>query len=192
MNLLAHLHAADFLDPVAAAGNFTADFCRRPGSPAFQYGVEVHRKIDSFTDSHPAVLASRKFFPEDLRRFSPVLLDLTYDHCLSRTWEKWSPDETREAFIDSRFALMESEFDALPARAVETIERVKKARWLQRYDKTDGVLHGINRIIRFRPRFTKMLDGMEYIELEIEAITKAFESFYPDLLAHVAENAETR
>ena len=55
MNLLAHLHLGRDLGPIAAAGNFSADFCESAGSPQFDAGIQFHRAIDAYTDAHPLV-----------------------------------------------------------------------------------------------------------------------------------------
>ena len=101
MNLLAHLHVGNRLSPVAAAGNLAADFCRKANCAEYQKGLELHKKIDMFTDAHPAVVNARGLFPGELRRFSSVILDLVFDYCLSRSWHQWQAT-SRSTFIESR------------------------------------------------------------------------------------------
>ena len=40
----------------------------------------MHRKLDSFTDSHPVFLRSRGRISDMNRRYSGVLIDMFYDH----------------------------------------------------------------------------------------------------------------
>ncbi len=64
MNFLAHLYLSGD-DPEIMVGNFIGDFVRgRNVRDQFKtniaLGIELHREIDEFTDSHPVVMESKK------------------------------------------------------------------------------------------------------------------------------------
>ena len=43
-------------------------------------GIQLHREIDQFTDSHPIVRESKLRLRADFRHYSPVIVDVFYDH----------------------------------------------------------------------------------------------------------------
>ena len=89
MNFLAH-SALAFGDPALLAGQFAGDFVRGRDLSAFPTrvarGIRLHRRVDAFTDAHPAVVAARRAFEPDLRRHAGIVVDVVFDHLLARAW----------------------------------------------------------------------------------------------------------
>lgn len=79
MNYLAHLHLGG-REPQQLLGSLYGDFVK--GSlqgrfpPALEASIRLHRHIDSYTDSHPLVLAALARFPRERRRFAGIVLDV--------------------------------------------------------------------------------------------------------------------
>ena len=101
MNWLAHLHLARDSD-AALLGALLGDFALGTSGLDCWGAVEhreilVHRRVDRFTDTHPAVEALRARFPDGRRRYAGIVLDLYFDHCLARDWSRWS-DTALDAF----------------------------------------------------------------------------------------------
>ncbi|MGB0580729.1 MAG: ACP phosphodiesterase [Limisphaerales bacterium] len=183
MNLLAHLHLGQELDPVAAAGNLTADYCPTAGSDEFLTGIWFHRSIDAFTDHHPLVTEARSLFPSELRRFAGILCDLAFDLCLSRTWEEWE-ECSRDRFIDEHLTRI-LEADELPSGSAEIVQRGHDERWLHAYAKIEGIGLAIERISLRRPVFSKMIGAEKHIGRIYPELEQQFRLFYPQLRAHI-------
>lgn len=87
MNYLAHLFLADDT-PESLLGNLLGDFMKgvvkEQFSNSIQQGIELHRKIDSYTDSHPVVRNAKHLISLERRRYAGVLLDVFYDHFLAK------------------------------------------------------------------------------------------------------------
>ncbi len=187
MNLLAHLHAGDRLSPVAAAGNLVADFCRKSNCPEYRAGIEFHKKIDAFTDSHPVVLEARQLFPGELRRFSAVILDLVFDYCLSRSWEQWHHANSRSDFIESRLEKILQVSDRLPTGAASMIFSMQQSKLLHRYAELEGVEFSMRRIVARRPKFAPMLGAISLLETQYHLVDETFQKFYPELLIYLRQ-----
>ena len=73
MNFLAHFHLA-WPDQDLVAGGLEGDYHKGPVdaslSDGLQRGVRLHRAIDAYTDSHPALAGLRQEFTPRLRRFA--------------------------------------------------------------------------------------------------------------------------
>ena len=111
MNHLAHFHLA-WPERDLLAGALEGDYRKGPlGSdiPApLARGVRLHRLIDAYTDQHPDLAELRRAFPQRLRRYAGILLDLSFDHYLSLHWHAFADLELPE-FNDRVLAVLEEE-----------------------------------------------------------------------------------
>lgn len=101
MNFLAHLKLAG-ADENLRMGAMLGDFVRGRAAleeftPGVRAGIQLHRRIDSFTDALPEIAALRAWFPGEFRRYAGIIIDLGMDHELARNWGRWSR-QTLEAF----------------------------------------------------------------------------------------------
>lgn len=83
MNYLAHLYLAkDSTETMI--GGILGDFVKGGAKDQYPHkikkGIELHRKIDSYTDSHPRTRASRRLYRSPWRRFAGIIVDLCNDH----------------------------------------------------------------------------------------------------------------
>ena len=107
MNYLAHaLLAGDH--PADRIGGVIGDFVKGPLDPlpaglgpGLAAGVMLHRRIDSFADTHPAFLRSRGRVSAARRRVAGVMVDMFYDHFLARHWAHFS-DQALGDFTDRK------------------------------------------------------------------------------------------
>lgn len=115
MNYLAHLYLADCAGS-SLIGNLMGDFVRGRLDGRFaariEHGIRLHRRVDSFTDRHPAVRRSRHRLPAAWRRHAGIMVDVFYDHFLAREWEAYHP-ESLEAFAARVYAALDSQRDEL-------------------------------------------------------------------------------
>jgi acyl carrier protein phosphodiesterase len=115
MNFLAHIYLSQDRDLVQI-GNFAADPIKGKKYKSLplemQKGVLLHRKIDSFTDSHAIVYKSAHRFFEKYGHYNGVIMDVFYDHFLAKNWNKYSPVPLAE-YVDRFYKLLEIHFDLL-------------------------------------------------------------------------------
>ena len=100
-------------------GNFLGDFVRTKDMSnlpeSVQTGVNLHRTIDRFTDSHEAVKESIKILRPHVGRYASVAIDIIYDHFLSNQWAYYSPISLRE-FCDHFYFILRREKEILPQK----------------------------------------------------------------------------
>ena len=118
VNYLAHVYLARHDDEAmlgALLGDFvgTADLHRY--SATMQDEILLHRKIDSYTDRHPAVVAARAMFPDGRRRYAGIALDVYFDHLLARAWPAYS-EVALDAFAQRFYATLRAHHALLPER----------------------------------------------------------------------------
>jgi len=157
-----------------------------------RHGIETHKRIDAFTDSHPIVSKSKAH----LAKRGPlkgVVLDILYDYYLSIHWEKYAYVE-REHFLETFRTKAPHAMDGYPDRAQEVIARVVINRQLSSYITMDGVARAFGRIDKRLTERTRSKDtATRYLPIilkENDYLEKAFLDFFPDLMVEIAKELE--
>jgi len=184
MNYLAHLHLGGD-QPEQLLGSLYGDFVKgwlQGQWPAgIEAGIRLHRQIDVFTDEHPLLLASRERFPRERRRYTGILLDLFFDHCLARHWHDYA-DQPLQQFSHRVYQLLLEE-PQLPGHLAHIAPRMAEQDWLGSYSEfatLELVLAGMQR----RLSKPEGLDGaLAELEHLYEPLLGDFRDFYPQLMA---------
>lgn len=173
MNFLAHIYLSEN-HPEITIGNFIADSLPNNKFDYFpkniQKGILLHREIDSFTDTHPIVRESKKRLFETYRHFSPVIVDILYDHFLAKNWLQYS-NTPLPIYVENFYNLLEDNFNILPKQTQRMIPYMIKDNWLLSYATKSGIgdiLHKMN--IR-----TKKISKMNFAILDLEKYYTEFE-----------------
>ncbi|MDZ5603434.1 ACP phosphodiesterase [Pseudomonas sp. RP23018S] len=188
MNYLAHLHLGGSA-PEQLLGSLYGDFVK--GSldgrfpRALEQAIRLHRRIDSFTDSHPLVLGALARFPRERRRFAGIALDVFFDHCLARHWADYA-DRPLAVFTGEVYRVLLAE-PALPPRLARMAPFMAADDWLGSYEDfavLEAVFNGIAR------RLSKP-EGLLGVSAELQALYTPlmgdFRAFYPQLQAFAAQ-----
>ena len=143
-----------------------------------------HRRIDRYTDDHPAVVAARGLFDAaGLRRYAGIVLDVYFDHCLARDWLRWN-DVSLTTFTSRVYRVLHDHRGQLPPRLQAIAPRMAAHDWLGSYRQrknVDAAVRGIaTRLSRNGERLIACLDVLRANETAVDA---AFEAFFPDLIA---------
>lgn len=188
MNWLAHLYLSE-PEPHARIGNLLPDVLRQgelAEVPAvFQAGIARHVAVDRFTDAHPVWRRSVRRFHGPLRRYAPVLVDVFYDHFLSRAWDRHAVTGLEELVAEFG-AAVEREGRLLPPRALERLRQIRDGGWLLSYGDPAGVADALRRTGRRLRKPVPLEEAVAVLVAEEEGFRGDFEEFFPELRAHVA------
>ncbi|GAB4398871.1 MAG: acyl carrier protein phosphodiesterase [Microscillaceae bacterium] len=190
MNLLAHSFLSGSSTKILI-GNFIADFIRGNQYTHLEEeivrGIYLHRKIDQFTDEHPAVRQSTLRLRPEYGKYAPVLVDVFYDHFLSLHFEIFS-DTPLEAHAQHTYRVLLDNQSVLPEIVQNFLPRMVAQNWLARYGEWDGLqksLQGINH----RARFANHLDqSIQSLRADYEAYNQDFLAFFPEIVQFVAQD----
>lgn len=148
MNYLGHL----YLSPPgedALLGSLLGDFVKGPleidSGSALTQAIALHRKLDMFTDAHPAVVASRERVSSARRRYAGIMIDMFYDHFLARYWTDFHEQPLNE-FAARVYAILERRFDELPARSQQMAPYMIRGDWLGSYAEIESISRALDRI----------------------------------------------
>lgn len=184
MNFLAHFHLA-WPEEMLVVGGLEGDFHKGllPGElpPALLAGVTLHRAIDAYTDSHPVVAEVRRLFPNELRRYAGIVIDLCFDHFLANHWQDYSAIP-RQRFVTAVYQLLEQHNKLLSNDAALLAARLQQYDVLSRYQHWETITGTATRIGQ-RLRHPNPLAATDaLISPLLPELERAFRIFYPQLI----------
>jgi len=190
MNYLAHIHLSDNSDE-NMLGNFLGDSVNKPLENEFEYsikhGILMHKKLDTFTDSHPDFLRSRKRISSTNRRLSGVLIDMFYDHFLAKNWDEYSSISLDE-YADNFYKILEKFSYCLPDKLTSRMPFMIKENWLLSYKDISGIEISVNRISkRFSNTKHPLVNPIDELINNYESLENDFKSFYPHAIEYANE-----
>ncbi len=183
MNFLAHIYLSG-QDPELKIGNFIADSVK--GKKFLEYpkrisqGITLHRKIDSYTDSHEIVKQSISRLSPKYGRYSSVIVDILYDHFLAANWKDYSATPLEQYTLDF-YDLLHDYYEILPQKIQNFLPYMIRDNWLLSYATISGigsVLSGMNRRTKNRSKMNFAVIELEQYYTDFE---KEFRSFFEEL-----------
>jgi len=197
MNLLAHALLSP-AEPAVMAGNLTADWIKgraRLTLPAgIRRGMTLHQQIDIFTDTHPLVDRCAALLEPCWGRYSPVLVDLFFDHVLSVDWLRCS-DHPRPDLIAGAYDALRAHHHLLPERAQWVVAALLADDWLSCYASLDGIALCLTRMsarLNARGHGIELAPAVADFAAHQDAFHEAFHEFFPQLRRHVEHWAVAR
>lgn len=192
MNFLAHLLLAG-RDPHLLVGNFIADHVKGRKIDDYperiQYGIRMHRAIDSFTDQNPIVRKSILRLRPVYSKYAGVIVDMYYDHFLALHWSQYS-SESLLTFTTNSYAILQKHSEFLPARSLRTLTYMSADNWLMAYATMEGMQQAFNGM----SRRTVFVSGMENAVTDLvrnyPSYREEFNEYFPELQQFVESSFE--
>jgi acyl carrier protein phosphodiesterase len=188
VNFLAHAYLSGG-DKDIIIGNFIADAVK--GKEYHTYrdgiikGILLHRKIDTFTDSHPVVAQTKARLRTHFGKYSSVVSDIYYDHFLAIYWNEFSSESLSE-FTENIYSIIRSEQHIMPEEVNYFFPYMVKQNWLFNYQSFQGlerVFSGMSRRAKFE---SHMENGVIVLKEHYTAFEEEFRSFFPHLQQYVS------
>jgi len=187
VNYLAHLLLAEN-SAESLIGNLAGDFVKGRISdelpPGIAAGIRNHRRVDAFTDSHPAVGAFRRVLIPEHGHYARVIADVFFDHFLAVDFTRYAREDL-ESFLTRVYATLDPHIDQLPGNLRVVYPRMRDEGWLPSYRTIDGIgraLGGISYRLSRRPKLAPATHFLvdDHTRAELEAL---FHQFFPDVIA---------
>jgi acyl carrier protein phosphodiesterase len=189
LNLLAHAVLSPPAE-IVRIGNVLADFVGRAEKEMLgtelQTGFRLHRRIDSYTDSHPVVERSKARLV-GFQRYGNALIDIFYDHFLTRYWEQ--PNSVRQ-YTNELYRSIQSHQPILPESCKEVAIRMIEQDWMNYYQDYEGLALNLSRMesrIKYRTgRSVDLVSSIQILDAEYRGLELDFLEFWPQLVGHVS------
>ncbi len=181
MNYLAHA-CLSFGDPDILAGNMISDFVK--GKKKFDYpdriqmGISLHRKIDEYTDSHPATRQAKQYLKESAGLYAGAFSDIVYDHFLANDAYEFE-EGVLEEFALKTYAQLDLNEQWLPERSRKFFYYMRLQNWLLHYRSTEGIRNSFQGLCR-RAKYISDPEPVFAAFMEhYEELKMAYEFFFP-------------
>lgn len=192
LNYLAHSYLS-FENTELIIGNFIADSIvgnRFDGlTPGIIKGITLHRKIDSYTDSHPVFLTSKHRFTKDFGKYNGVLMDIIYDHFLAKNFHLYSANEL-QTYSSNIYKILDDHHQFLPENAKRFYNYMTERNVLYHYSTLNGIETVLNHLShRIRHRYQLDL-AIPVLKEHYEDIEQEFFAFFEEITAFCKQQEE--
>jgi acyl carrier protein phosphodiesterase len=186
VNFLAHFYLSGNSEPLLV-GNLIGDAVKGRSLVAFsepvQQGIRMHRAIDYFTDTHPAVSRSKDRLRSKFNHYSGVITDVFYDHILARNWSDYS-DEPLAQYSQRIYGLLERHWLIFPPRIQFMFPYMKQNNWLLGYADVQGIHRALSGMAKRTAFVSHMEEAAQFLERDYLLYKQDFEIFFPSLVEH--------
>lgn len=192
MNYLAHIYLSCNNEDLLM-GNFIADSISLKDVASLpievQAGVTLHREIDYYTDTHAIVRKGTKRLRPHHRKYSPVVIDVLYDHLLANNWERYS-ESSLPVFAQDVYKVFSRRMAEMPPSLQRRLPGMIEHDWLNNYKSIDGLKFTLDKLDE-RARFPSNF-GSAVVHLleDYDLFTEEFNAFFPEVIAHVNSHCE--
>lgn len=183
MNYLAHIYLSGTNTNIQI-GNFIADGIKGKSylayPPEIQTGIILHRKIDSFTDTHKLVYQSAHRFFDEFRHYNMVIIDVVFDHFLAKNWEIYH-DKSLGVYAADFYQLLKTNFEILPDRIKNLYPIMVKENWLTCYASLEGLHYILSQMSKRIKREISLQNAVKTLEENYTLFEDEFKLFFDEL-----------
>jgi acyl carrier protein phosphodiesterase len=158
MNYLGHAFLS-FGDADVLTGNMMGDHLKGMKvldtlPEGIKKGALLHRKIDAYTDVHPATQRAKLWFRGDYGLYSGALMDTLFDHFLANDAKLFSSEAALLDFTQDVYKKLESNSSWFNPGFASYFPHMREHNWLYGYRNLQGVqrsLQGLYRRATYMP-----------------------------------------
>lgn len=190
MNFLAHIYLSGDSDDIKI-GNFIGDFVK--GRNYEQYpdlvrkGIYLHRRIDSFTDSHEIVNQSKLHLKKRFRRYSGVIVDIFYDHFLASEWSLFS-EHPLPQYVVNMYEILVNNYFLLPNEIKAFLPFFIINNWLESYTSIEGIEGVLRRMTKRTSLPNETTFAISELRENYNLFRDEFMEYFPQLIDYVEKN----
>ncbi|MGB0891014.1 MAG: ACP phosphodiesterase [Flavobacteriaceae bacterium] len=183
MNFLAHIYLSNNNTNIII-GNYIADHIKgnklQEYPEEIQKGIQLHRAIDTYTDTHKTVRKSKRRLHDRYGHYDGVIIDIFYDHFLAKNWDNYSAIPL-EVYSKSIYNLLNENENILPERSIQFLRYMIEYDILYNYQSLEGiqkVLNGMNYRTKGKSQMNLAIEDLQLLNKELE---EDFTTFFEDL-----------
>lgn len=185
MNYLAHSFLT-FTDG-QIVGQFLEDFIRNKDRYSFpkdiQDGITLHRAIDTFTDSHPAIHEAKKVFSPLVRLYAGAFVDVAMDYFVSNDLHLNSLKGWKDHSLKV-YRVLNEHYEFLPENFRRMLEKMEQDDWLYHYRHDQNIKFSMRNVLNKAKYLDKDIPVFDAFLNNKDVLQKCYDDFFPDLLEH--------
>jgi len=162
VNYLLHLYLAGD-SPQRQLGSMMGDFVKGPVPSTYpigiQAGLKLHRRVDTLAQVSPHCRNSRQRIDPCFGHVRGVMVDIFYDHFLSRDWQDYHT-EPLETYAARFYRVLQEEKDWLPPALARIAPGMIERNWLVAYRQKAAVERALKHLAGRLSRPTPLGQGL--------------------------------
>jgi acyl carrier protein phosphodiesterase len=193
MNYLAHA-CLSFNIPGVLTGNMISDFVK--GKKQFNYplpvqkGIQLHRQIDAFTDSHIVTHQMKQFFKPHYRLYAGAFCDVVHDHFLANDINEFKTEGALLHFSEFVYEKLYQDEELLPDMFKKMLPYMKNQNWLYNYRTAWGMQKSFGGLVRRSKYLTESESAFEVFNENYAVFQQLYNQFYPELKTFAAHQLQ--
>jgi acyl carrier protein phosphodiesterase len=186
MNYLAHAYLS-FNNPPILVGNMISDYVK--GKTQFdyplqiQYGIQLHRAIDTFTDSHESTRVIKKLFAPTYRLYAGAFTDVVYDYFLANDKNEFKSDEVLANLCQNTYSILQENKQHFPQKFLTMFPYMVTHNWLYNYQFDWGMQKSLQGLVRRSAYLTESDTAYEIFLQNKDVIQELYNLYFPQLKA---------
>lgn len=185
MNYLAHAYLS-FGDQDVLAGNMISDFVKGKKKFDFpdriQMGISLHRKIDEYTDTHPATRQAKEFLKDAAGLYAGAFIDIVYDHFLANDLYEFE-EGALAIFTQQTYRQLEMNESGMPEKFRQFFYYMRVQDWLYNYRFTTGISRSFYGLCRRAKYISNPEPVFDSFMTHYEELKMAYDFFFPHVKA---------
>lgn len=175
-------------DSQVKIGNFIGDFVKgnqlNSQPSRIRAGIVLHRKIDSFTDSHPVVIETIGMLRPVFGRYSGIIVDMYFDYFLAVSFSDYAGVRLNtfafRFYVDLLFY-----YKYLPVKVKRFVFHFITTNRLKRYSTLEGLKSSLQIMSNHKIPAIEPDKTIDFLILNHDELEEKFHQFFPDLIQFV-------
>lgn len=182
MNYLAHAYLS-FNRKDILVGNMISDFVK--GRKKYDYpsrillGIDLHRYIDEFTDSHQITWEMKNIFKPHYGLYAGAFTDIAYDYFLANDKTIFHDHEALLRFSLDSYEMIEDSVDLLPATFRQMFPYMKQHNWLYNYRHPMGIEKSFQGLVKRAKYMDDAHTAFDLFTANLNLMQGYYEEFFP-------------
>ena len=184
MNYLAHAYLS-FNNPPVLLGNMISDFVK--GKKQFDYpatiqtGIQLHRAIDTFTDTHAATQQLKEFFKPQYRLYAGAFADIVYDYFLANDHNEFVNEEALKLFTEKAYTSLDANREWFGEKFGQMYPYLKTQNWLYNYRLDWGIQKSFEGMRRRAAYLPETAIAFSIFCNQKKEMQQQYDTFFPDV-----------
>ena len=184
MNYLAHAYLS-FNNPPVLLGNMISDFVK--GKKQFDYpatiqtGIQLHRAIDTFTDTHAATQQLKEFFKPQYRLYAGAFADIVYDYFLANDHNEFVNEEALKLFTENAYTSLDADREWFGEKFGQMYPYLKTQNWLYNYRLDWGIQKSFEGMRRRAAYLPETAIAFSIFCNQKKEMQQQYDTFFPDV-----------
>jgi len=145
-----------------------------------QWGIQLHRTIDQFTDTHEATREAKQVFRPAYRLYSGAVVDVIYDHFLAADETEFTEDSL-DLFAQGVYQVLHQHQTHLPERFAGMLPYMKEQNWLFHYRSQWGTEKSLGGLVRRAAYLTESETAFGLFQQHYQRLQHYYRLFWPDI-----------